>query len=222
MPAITIIRRPRIRYARIRVLDARTVQVTVPKSYRQSEIERLLEEKKRWILKHLTLQHDRAMMLKERRDEVMYLGHQYAVVFHEFADQLITLDDGQKQIIIRGDARLNWKSAVQRWCRGEAKKIITRRVHDINARFMLPFTKIFIRSQKTRWGTCSSKGHLSFNWKLTKAPPFVLDYVICHELAHTREFSHSKRFWRILTEMFPRTEEAKKWLKEHGYLLQDQ
>ena len=79
--------------------------------------------------------------------------------------------------------------------------------------------KIAIRDQKTRWGSCSSSGTLSFNWRLIMAPPEVLDYVVVHELAHFTHMDHSKAFWATVESVPPDYEKHRKWLNEHGQEL---
>ena len=76
--------------------------------------------------------------------------------------------------------------------------------------------RIAIRDQKSRWGSCSSKGNLNFNWKLIMAPAQVLDYVVIHELCHLHEFNHSPRFWQLVYGQMPDYEAWKKWLKLHA------
>lgn len=76
--------------------------------------------------------------------------------------------------------------------------------------------RIAIRDQKSRWGSCSQKGNLNFNWKLIMAPPQALDYVVVHELCHLHEFNHSPRFWALVAEQMPEYEAWKKWLKAHA------
>ena len=76
--------------------------------------------------------------------------------------------------------------------------------------------RIAIRDQKTRWGSCSSKGNLNFNWKLIMAPPRCLDYVVIHELCHLAVFNHSPRFWAMVAAQMPDYEPWKKWLKTHA------
>ena len=75
--------------------------------------------------------------------------------------------------------------------------------------------RVTIREQKTRWGSCSSKGNLNFNWKLIMAPPQVLDYVVVHELCHLHEFNHSPRFWALVEGQMPDYKAWKKWLETH-------
>ena len=78
------------------------------------------------------------------------------------------------------------------------------------------FGRVAVRDQRSRWGSCSSKRNLNFNWKLIMAPPQVLDYVVIHELCHLHEFNHSARFWKLVSEQMPEYEAWKKWLKTHG------
>lgn len=81
------------------------------------------------------------------------------------------------------------------------------------------YGRIRIAEQKTRWGSCSSRGTLSFNWKLMLAPMRVLDYVVVHELCHLIEMNHSPRFWALLESIMPEYKEYRKWLKENGNTL---
>lgn len=81
------------------------------------------------------------------------------------------------------------------------------------------YSRITIRDQKTRWGSCSSKGTLSFNWRLMLAPPAILDYVVVHELCHLKHMDHSPAFWQAVGEVFPDYASARKWLRKHGQEL---
>jgi len=79
--------------------------------------------------------------------------------------------------------------------------------------------KLTVREQKTRWGSCSSKGNISLNWKLVMAPMEVIDYVIVHELCHMKEMNHSKNYWNIVKSIIPDFELRRKWLKDNGHRL---
>ncbi len=81
------------------------------------------------------------------------------------------------------------------------------------------FQRITIRDQKTRWGSCSAGGTLSFNWRLMLAPPAVLDYVVVHELCHLTHMNHSAAFWTLVESVCPDYRIHRKWLKEHGQEL---
>ena len=96
---------------------------------------------------------------------------------------------------ITGDMRLGGIRA--------AKKMIPERVRFYADIMGVTYGRISIREQKTRWGSCSSKGNLNFNWKLVLMPEGALDYVVVHELAHRKEMNHSKAFWKIVEEVLP-------------------
>lgn len=81
------------------------------------------------------------------------------------------------------------------------------------------YHRITIRDQKTRWGSCSTRGTLSFNWRLMLAPPAVLDYVVVHELCHLTHMDHSKAFWALVESACPDYRSHRKWLKDHGQTL---
>jgi predicted metal-dependent hydrolase len=81
------------------------------------------------------------------------------------------------------------------------------------------YTSVTIRDQKSRWGSCSSRGTLSFNYRLIFAPPVVLDYVVVHELCHLTQMNHSRDFWDMVASVMPDYKIQKTWLREHGHEL---
>lgn len=93
---------------------------------------------------------------------------------------------------------------------------IRAQLNEYAPRLGVRFGRVAIRDQKTRWGSCSAKHNLNFNWKLIMAPPQALNYVVVHELCHLIEFNHSPRFWRLVESQMPEYESWKKWLKAHG------
>lgn len=98
----------------------------------------------------------------------------------------------------------------------EALKVIPERVEYFAKVIGVTYGKITIRNQKTRWGSCSSKGNLNFNCLLMLTPPEVLDYVVVHELCHRKQMNHSKAFWLEVEKVLPDYKEVRKWLKEEG------
>lgn len=81
------------------------------------------------------------------------------------------------------------------------------------------YTSITVRDQRSRWGSCSSRGTLSFNYRLIFAPPAVLDYVVVHELCHLTHMNHSGDFWNMVGSVMPEYREYRKWLRDHGHEL---
>lgn len=102
------------------------------------------------------------------------------------------------------------------WLKTEARTDLAGRTQFHANRLGVEPKSIKLKSQSTRWGSCSSAGHLNYNWRLIMAPPFVLDYVAAHEVAHMREMNHSPAFWARVSETLPDMDRGKAWLKAHG------
>lgn len=84
-----------------------------------------------------------------------------------------------------------------------ARALVHARLFYYNTHYQVPLRKVFIKNSKSRWGSCSSKGNLNFNYKLLFLPPEVADYIIVHELCHLREFNHSSKFWTVVAQTLP-------------------
>ena len=100
-----------------------------------------------------------------------------------------------------------------------ARDIFTRKAAYYASIMRVTYGRISIREQKTRWGSCSSKGNLNFNWRLIFAPEDVLDYIVVHELAHRKEMNHSPAFYAVVASVLPDYKKAQRWLREHGESL---
>ena len=116
----------------------------------------------------------------------------------------------------RPDSDADVRAAIRATLSTTALKRIRERLDYYGPRIGRPPGRVAIREQKSRWGSCSRKGNLNFNWKLIMAPPQALDYVVVHELCHLHEFNHSPRFWALVAAQLPDYEVWKKWLKTHG------
>ena len=101
----------------------------------------------------------------------------------------------------------------------EARRDIEAAVARHAARLGVKPKAIRTRDQVTRWGSCTATGHLSFSWRLIMAPPFVLDYLAAHEVAHLAEMNHSRRFWQLCRQLSPQTDVARAWLTTNGPAL---
>ena len=102
------------------------------------------------------------------------------------------------------------------WLKAQARQDLERAVFKYAAATETKPTAIKLRDPRGRWGSCSSRGTLSFSWRLILAPPHVLDYLAAHEVAHLREMNHRPGFWRLLRRICPDTDRAEAWLKAHG------
>lgn len=102
----------------------------------------------------------------------------------------------------------------------EAHFLVKNRIEYFNTFYNHKWNNIVIRNQSTRWGSCSKKGNLNFNYKIALLPPKAADYIIVHELCHLKEFNHSRNFWDLVAQTIPDYKEIRKQLKSNGFTLE--
>jgi predicted metal-dependent hydrolase len=134
------------------------------------------------------------------------------------ATQALQDRHGEPIIAVAGDVA-HVPRRVADFLRAEARRDLEAAVRIHTQALGIPARKLVLRDTTSRWGSCSSRGHLSFSWRLILAPPHVLDYLAAHEVAHLKEMNHSHRFWAVVHRLCPHTEEAEGWLKRHGTSL---
>lgn len=100
-----------------------------------------------------------------------------------------------------------------------AKRELPERLLELAAALGLVVSRVSVRNQRWRWGSCSPRGHICLNWRLVNMPAWVRDYVLIHELMHLRRLDHSKKFWRLVAEQCPDYQKARRWLRENGRSL---
>ena len=124
-------------------------------------------------------------------------------------------DSGEKILCVAGGAE-HVDRRVHDFLKREARTDLQKASLQYAATLGVKVKRLSIRDQSSRWGSCTSAGSLSFSWRLILAPPFVLDYLAAHEVAHLVEMNHSAKFWRVVAKICPATERAKAWLDTHG------
>ncbi len=130
--------------------------------------------------------------------------------------QITDLDE--PMLLVYGDPA-HLKRRLTDWFKKQARADIVKAVDIHTGALGHRHSSISIRDTKSRWGSCSSSGKLSFSWRLVLAPPEILDYVAAHEVAHLAEMNHSSRFWAHTRRLCPHTDVSKKWLRDHGNAL---
>ncbi|MCC6888060.1 MAG: M48 family metallopeptidase [Hyphomicrobiales bacterium] len=122
---------------------------------------------------------------------------------------------GERLICVAGDPR-HHNRRIGDFLKREARRDLVAAVRRYTGALGVAVKRVSVRDQASRWGSCSNAGVLSFSWRLILAPPFVLDYLAAHEVAHRVELNHSPRFWRLLRRINPDCVRAKAWLDAHG------
>jgi len=207
-------------------VDVRGVRVVVPEGSR-TDPERLLSQHAEWVVQKQATFEAYRERVPERRFEAgatfPYRGEPHEVVIERRSKSVV----GDNAADGRGTLRLarhhvegtSVKRALECLYRRKAREAFEVEADAYARKMGVEYERIEVRNQRTRWGSCSSKGTLSLNWRLVMAPPEMLSYVVVHELAHLREPNHSARFWGIVEEWMPAYRERRAWLKENRVAL---
>ncbi len=215
----------RAKNLRLQVSLEKGLVIIVPEGFDSGTMNIYLQEKQDWILAKLDhyarLKGDLAAS-KRFGWHVFYQGKEHRVEVRKVGPTVAdTIEVTAGRVIITlGEGREKDPAAVlEHWMRSRARVLINQRIEAINEVLKLPFNRVTIKGQKTRWGSCSSLGNLNFNWRLIMAPLPVLDYIVIHELLHLIEPNHSKKFWALVGSVCPHYKTCRNWLKNNGHRL---
>jgi predicted metal-dependent hydrolase len=207
-------RSERARRVRVTVDPARGVEVVLPRRAAEREAAAAISELRPWIERRMRdLARTRAAVAA-RGDGLPYLGEVL----------LARAEPGRTRVHRRGCELLvpageHRAPALERWYRRAARAEIEARLDRACAYAGTAYSRLTIRSQRTRWASCSPAGAMSFNWRLLLGPEAVLDYVVWHEVCHLEVMDHSPRFWALLGKRCPEYREHARWLRRHGATL---
>ena len=218
-----VVRSTRARRLRVTVTEGQVI-VTLPQGVRVSEAERLLQQHAAWLLKHLDAPARRKKPVQSLPADVILLrgaAHRIEVVEEPERLARIRVEEKTGRLLVRVPAGIHElpRRLVVPWLKAQARSIIEAAVRRQAARMGVTYKTISIRDQRTRWGSCSNQGSLSFNWRLVMASPAVLEYVVVHELAHRKQQNHSKAFWLVVARYYPEYKAARAWLRANSSLL---
>jgi len=217
LPDNYILERKNVKHARIRVSENLSVRVLVPENFDSTDIQNLIKKKQNWIDKNLNKFKGKTEKIKLHENQILLFGNKYTYFYRaEFHNKVVV---NQEHKTIQSKTNLLDKDELLKWYKRYAKKHITKRLTEIAKEHKFKYNKVFIRDQRTKWGNCSTEKNLSFNWRLVKTPHFVIDYLIFHELVHTKTMNHTHKFWTELRSFYPDYQEAVKWLDKYGNSL---
>jgi hypothetical protein len=209
----TVRRSARARRVRVNVHAHDGVEVVLPARAPDRAAAAAVRELRPWIERRLREASAVRARVAARAGTVPYLGTPLRLV-PEAGRQRVHRDD-ERLLVPAGDPR----PALERFYRRAARAEIAPRLERAVAAAGLTYTSLSIRAQRTRWGSCSATGQMSFNWRLLLAPENVLDYVIWHEVCHLQVLDHSPRFWALLEWWLPGYREPREWLARNGATL---
>ncbi|MEM5778049.1 MAG: SprT family zinc-dependent metalloprotease [Candidatus Aenigmatarchaeota archaeon] len=198
----------------------KTVIVRAPENITQKEINEFIQKKKYWL--YAKLNHPQKYRKTCKTEfisgaSVLYLGKYYKLdVKKEKFDGILF----SNRFIISKKNQKNANKLFKEWYIQKAQEKIIPKTRVYAKNLGVQFKSVQISEFKYRWGSCTPKNNIKFNWRLIKAPPHVIDYIIIHELGHLIEPNHTPRFWNIIKTQVPKFLEAKEWLKNNGYILE--
>lgn len=218
--AYKIVHSKRARRLRITV-SVSGVTVTLPAGVKAVEAERMIQQNSRWLLAQLErVAKKKAVGSSIPEDMVLLRGKPIHIEVIREVSRIsrVHISELREKLLARVPAgsRGNPRGLVEPWLKAQARKDIEEVVLQQAARMNLRVKSISIRDQRTRWGSCSSKGTLSFNWRLIMAPPAVLEYVVIHELSHLRHPNHSPAFWGVVAHYAPDYKTLRHWLRKNA------
>ena len=185
--------------------------MTLPKRSGLNEALRFVEQSAAWISRTLAKQPEPAKVVDG--SSILYRGQSLVLRITGGPRGLVQVSGDE--IHVPGKAE-HAPRRLKDFLVAEAKRELVSASRRYADAMETKFTRVSIRDQKSRWGSCSAGGVLSYSWRLILAPDFVLDYVAAHEVAHLREMNHGPKFWRLVLTHCPHARTAKQWLKAHG------
>lgn len=193
------------------------VRVVVPEG-RPLDHEALLQQEAAWLLEKLDSRAARLERLPDRRFEprgtLPYLGTDRTIAVEQRSTSAV--DDATIRLARWEVDRTSIKNVLETLYRRKAREFVEAGIERHRGPMGVEPDGIRIADQRTRWGSCSSNGTLSYNWRLLLAPRAVAEYVLVHELAHLVELNHSERFWRLVADHDPEWRTHREWLRENG------
>jgi len=215
---VHIVFRPRARRYLLGLRPDGSARLVIPRRGTEAEGIRFLERSEPWLLKRLA--HWRS---RSHARQPWVEGARFAFRGEETVLQVEKGEDGFRlcfadQIVPVPREMPDYRDVVQGHLRRLAERELPVRTRELALLHDIMIKRISVRAQKTRWGSCSARGTISLNWRLIQAPPFVVDYLIVHELMHRREMNHSARYWKLVAKAFPDYRRAEQWLKKCGKL----
>lgn len=200
-----------------------SIIVSAPFTIDEEKIEKTVLSKAKWIWQKLKLVSTNSEIFKGKEyisgESFAYLGKNYRLKIT--IDKTIKLPSmklyrGKFEITVNENNETIIKNTIEKWYREQAKLKIEERIKIYGEKLRLLPNEITVKELKKSWGTCTSKGNITLNWKIIMTPLSVIDYVVIHELCHLKYHNHSKEFWNLLGVYIPDYQKKKEWLKING------
>lgn len=199
----------------------RSVVVRAPLNLEKAQIEQIIEKKSKWILEKISANQKYPRVAEQKEfvsgESLLYLGRPYKLFVIDEAFDGVRFDN---KFFISKRNQPEANRFFREWYIASATELIVPKAMLLANQIGVTYNKINIRDLQFRWGSCTPKDNIHFNWRLIKAPVNVIEYIIVHELTHLLEANHSPEFWNRVRTAYPLYPAAKKWLAVNGKELE--
>jgi len=192
----------------------RRVVLTLPPGVDRARGFAFLREKEIWLRNRLSRMPESVGFADGA--VIPFFGENHVIRHRPDARGGVWRDDGVLNVT---GAPAHLPRRLQDWLKTQARRELSAQARTMASRIDRPVTRVSVRDTRSRWGSCTSAGALSFSWRLVFAPRHVFDYVVAHEVAHLVELNHGPRFWRLVADLCPDMDRGRTWLKRHGAKL---
>ncbi len=203
-------------------ITAEGLVVHAPRRIFEFQLNQILQEKSNWILSKLKNREANQVEKIEWVDgeHLLYLGQDIQLsISPNNPNKKLVFDENTLKMnalqanIHAGSGKAVFSKQVIAWYKKQATQDFSRRLEILAAKLGVPTPPLTLSNAQSRWGSCNSRGEVRLSWRLLQAPPHIINYVICHELAHLKQMNHSPKFYAVLESLFPNHKAAEKELK---------
>lgn len=210
---------PRAKHLKISVETDGSVIVSSPPGTSIKQIDKLVQEKTAWIEQQQAKIRQRSF-IPVTEQHLWLFGQKFKLIKQPTQTAKGQIQKNTGEIILKFTPKIlnNPQTIIaelNQFFKETARAYLEPRTQHLALKLDVKYQRLFLREQKTRWGSCSGKNNLNFNWRLVHFAPAVIDYVIVHELAHLKHRNHSKKFWELVSQFDPEYQNHRQWLKSH-------
>jgi predicted metal-dependent hydrolase len=209
----------------IKITNNKEVIVSSPLHLIDEKVEEIIKSKADWIIAKLETVIALSSEEPSNLEMLKFLGQEYKLKTYESAGSTIKIIFNKSEFqafiprLLKDNRNEHIRELLDKWYRIQAKKILEERTMYYAGKLNVKPKRIVIKDQKTKWGSCSSKGNINYNYRIVMAPLNIIDYLVVHELCHLIELNHSQRFWNLVESILPNYKDSLAWLKYNGSSL---
>ena len=192
------------------------IEILCPFFTSDLQLNKIIQRKNKWIQDKIRSSKFSFNPISLEDNCFIFRFKKIRIEFVDKKNQKILFKNGILKIESNIKKKENKKKIIVNWLKDQASHYLTKRIEYLSKKISVSYKQLKIKSFKSRWGSCDSRGEILLNWKLIMLPTKVIDYVIVHELSHIKIPNHSKEFWNLVENKYPGYRREKKWLKEYG------